>query len=700
MMSTVVSLSVAPPFRRWAMTRPAFALLWVVIVVLHIAGTVYPCLIATLYLYLPVHRPRAINNAELYSVTVNRRYYKPIAATYFFIACRHAYTLLEITYYSLRHRRLLFVRPLESKRVSPDNARPSAGSSRQSDGPTTLHCRAPIPVPLADAQRRMSSRLATFSGHAISSAKAVWLAFDVTDRNYDAVHIIREMVQTGLLSFQAYKTSYLVARPWMNNVLVTLLVVNCWSTPLIKRVFDAEVFRARLLGLVVNIVLDLVSYVVIPVTLFMPYYENAEVITNYSFNSFWYTDRWLMRVLTEWQMLFVTSFWDGVSKSLIGNSVARALRELPKLIKPPSPSTSKTQDRSPQSRPTHQRMTQTLQAPVTRPVVRYVASRVERVGRHALLVWGLFIFVVHLHAASHKQNPQCASQVRPWFAQRASCSLLEIDCQRNARVGDATDFDGALAQIDAEWLSYLIVRHCAHVEITPQLLALRNLMGLKVYNATLARWDEDAVLTQSRHPLMMFVFLVATNMTDFPRGLYATADFPHLLTDIEVCRSNLTTLPDALATVWPADLFLLLEQVDFDGFPPVLARLRARWLSLAMNHFTSLPAALFENPAIDWIKLNGNPLESLPETIQRKGNAVRYLFIERTDVSSLPLWIVPESMIELRAGGTPLCQALKTSTAPLDARQAQILRRANCTTPKDVGKLYHYPIMDEAVNNP
>ncbi|GLE00678.1 hypothetical protein PINS_up009466 [Pythium insidiosum] len=707
----------APLYRRCAVSRRVFRLLWLTIVLLHAAGAIYPCLIAGLYLYLPVHKPRVVNNAELYSVTVNRRYYKTIAATYFLIACRHGYTLVEIAYVSLRHRRLLLVAPItDSKRVTPSSTQQQqqqqSRDSQRYSGPRASDRVLALAPSLSRTQTRTSSRLATFSGHAISSAKAAWLAFDVTDRHYDAVHIVREVVQTALLSFQAYKTSYLVARPWMNNALVLLLVLNCWSTPLIRLALGADVFRARLLGLVAGVALDVVSYAVIPVTLFLPYYANAEVITNYSFNSFWYTDAWLMRVLTEWQMLFVTSLWDGISKALIGNSVARALRELPKLIRPPPVTIINARRRvalRPQQQPLHHRKTLTAQPVVVRPIVTLVASSLERVGRRMLLVWGLFVLIVHLHAASLAHNPQCASQVRPWFARRASCSLLEINCQRNARTGDARDVDAALAQVDAKWLSYLIVRHCAHVELTPQLLALHNLMGLKIYNATLARWDDDAALSQRHHPLMMFVFLVATNMSEFPRGLYAPPandQFPLLLTDIEVCRSNLSELPSALATVWPADLFLLLEELSLDTVPPVLSSLRARWLSLAMNRFTTLPAALFENPAIDWIKLNGNPINALPATIERNGGALRYLFIERTNVSSLPPWIVPESMFELRAGGTPLCQSLKSNSSsngartPLDPRQQQILRRANCTPPVDVGKLYHYPIMDEPVNNP
>ncbi|KAJ0390920.1 hypothetical protein P43SY_010811 [Pythium insidiosum] len=116
------------------------------------------------------------------------------------------------------------------------------------------------------------------------------------DRNYDTINAFREVIETTFLTHQAYRASYLVARPWINNTLVTLLVLN---------------------------LLDVVYYIVVPTVLFLPYYADFDVRW-YGFGpDLWFSTRWLVRAITEWQMLFVTSAWDAVSKLVIALSISR-----------------------------------------------------------------------------------------------------------------------------------------------------------------------------------------------------------------------------------------------------------------------------------------------------------------------------------------------------------------------------------------
>ncbi|KAJ0393474.1 hypothetical protein ATCC90586_003927 [Pythium insidiosum] len=657
---------------------------------------------AILFVYMPRHTPRIVAIAELYSLTVDRRFFPLIAAGYAVVASVHAGSLLEILVASLRSRSLRFSGSTSSTTSSSSRppATASPGSRAKFWALRWLPGRASTPECRASSFSRVHSYTA--------SVRVLVSAWSVTDPHYDTAHVVREVVETVLLSLQAHKASYLVAVPWMNHALAALLVLNCWSTPLIRRAFGrSRVFTARLLSLAVGVALGAVSFGVIPVALFLPYAADFDPALASFANRFWYTDRWLVGILNEWRMLFVTSLWDGVSRFLIAATLARSLRAMPSLLLRRRPRPRSRAKLHPQPQTQTQPQPQPLgpspsvlglkPTPAALPPPR--ATRLDRLGRGLLTLWGAVVVAVHLHAASHGANELCMTQVRPWFARRAACSLMEINCARDngAHVGDgrAADFDRAMASVDRQWVAFLIVRHCAHVELTPTFRELRNLQGVKLYNATLARWDADAALTQQHHPHAMLVFLVATNMTALPRGLLAR-DFPRRLMDIEICRSNLSTLPDAVADAWPRDLFLLLEDLQLAAVPDVVARLQPSSLSLAMNAFSTLPAALLEGPSLSWLQLNGNPLAALPADV-RVASPLQFLFLDGTRVAALPPWLDLSRVFRIQAAGTPLCDALRRDNRS-HALLSGVVRCPEAAA--DRRYLYNFPLADEERNNP
>ncbi|GLD97159.1 hypothetical protein PINS_up005842 [Pythium insidiosum] len=239
--------------------------------------------------------------------------------------------------------------------------------------------------------------------------------------------------------------------------------------------------------------------------------------------------------------------------------------------------------------------------------------------------------------------------------------------------------------------------------MTPIVQELKNMVGFKIYNSTISRWNTDAAITARHHTRIMFVFLAATNMTEFPRGLYDT-DFPSHLADIEICRSNLTTLPDSVADVWPPALFLLLEEVQFPVVPPVLGKLQPYFLSLSVNTFTSIPTFVLENPMLLFLKVGGNPLSSLPELTANDTIVppLGWLYVPQTNVSDVPSWLDIDAMVALDAHDTPLCTwlvALNSSSA-MDAKTEALKRRTRCRPLGGEFDMHHFPIALEQIINP
>jgi hypothetical protein len=149
---------------------------------------------------------------------------------------------------------------------------------------------------------------------------------------HGVVYVVRELVQTGIQTHQAYRLSALVARAWMSRVVVALLVLNCWAMPIILLSKHWSLGSTRLMCLLVNLALDFVAAIAFPVALFLPYYADFEPQGGDFSRSLWYTDVWLIQVINEWQLLFVVSFWDALTKYFIAFNIARSLRSNPRLL--------------------------------------------------------------------------------------------------------------------------------------------------------------------------------------------------------------------------------------------------------------------------------------------------------------------------------------------------------------------------------
>lgn len=257
------------------------------------------------------------------------------------------------------------------------------------------------------------------------------------------------------------------------------------------------------------------------------------------------------------------------------------------------------------------------------PLAALNSTRVERWGHRFLQLWGAVVLATHLHATTKAHPTNCTLHSYPWFVSKPTCSLLDLDCRSSDKLyehgGGAEVIDAIIQGVDTARVQHVVIRHCPKLEFPPSISRLPQLVGLKVRDSTIVNWNESTALTQARHPELRFLFLGDVNMSTMPEGMIAR-DFPARLRDIEMCRVNLTELPDNLDEIWPSDMFLLIEQFQFSKFPDVVLRLRANLLSLAFNNFTDVPHALLAMPYTETLILNGNPLVRLPSNSEVAAN--------------------------------------------------------------------------------
>ncbi|KAJ0391120.1 hypothetical protein P43SY_012100 [Pythium insidiosum] len=246
--------------------------------------------------------------------------------------------------------------------------------------------------------------------------------------------------------------------------------------------------------------------------------------------------------------------------------------------------------------------------------------RLGRMLNAVLVAWGAAVLALHSHASLvvwTQRDPGCLLDMQPW-AQTSYTRTLQS----------------------------LVVSNCPALEVPVSIPgdAFHNLIMLKLFNTTVARWGADAALNAARFPTLQQLLIVGT---------------------------NLTMLPMELATVWRGVSFLTLERnPQLKAVPPVVGKLKSLvYLSLHHNAVQSsgFPSSILAEAALFQLVLSHNAaLSVLPDSIGR-WPSFRMLDISYTNVSSLPeTWVSmknarnssswdPGEMILVQAPGTPLC---------------------------------------------
>ncbi|KAG1692143.1 hypothetical protein DVH05_025763 [Phytophthora capsici] len=276
-------------------------------------------------------------------------------------------------------------------------------------------------------------------------------------------------------------------------------------------------------------------------------------------------------------------------------------------------------------------------------------------------------------------------QVKPWFISDPACSLMVLDCYES-------NLTGVESEVIAQWSSFDPTT--CNFEMPEFLREFSNLKLLKFYNSTISRWTERAAVTQTHHPNLIMLFLVRVTLPDglLPAGMHAN-DFPKDLGDIEICHTNLQTLPDDIDTKWPQLASIYIEACNLTEVPASLARLAPYDLSLAMNPISKMPARLLEGGLV-FLHIGATAITKLPKNV-KDASALEQIRVDNTEISFFWDWIdpvienagavlsdVPTTVV---ASNTPYCSDLKrilnrtqtTFTAPQHQHQSQYVSDAS-----------------------
>ncbi|GAB9472402.1 hypothetical protein Gpo141_00009580 [Globisporangium polare] len=656
-------------------SRRSFALWWLTLLLLHVITGVFFGAAAIFYWHLEgTYFDYCLS---YYGITTGAHWYSTIAILLGAVALLHALAIIKMVGASVRYRSFAF----------------SSSKKRQRTGLK------------AHKNQQRKYRTTRFSSVASWLKRPVWSirlyhflcdrkgVFGVEGKHFHAILFTRELVETILQTIQAYHMSIYLSRMWLNRFYVGMLVLNCWSTALVHHLYKKNEAKKRLLCLVCDCALDLVASVAIPIAILATYYVSY-VSTGSLVDMFGtYDEAMFMQAVNELQMLFVVSWRDlgtrlvfslgliiamsDVKELLIGVYITNQVNPLsvtvpgtkPKAIAGPSYEDLLAPNNV-SVVPEGLARTELVQATVEESATAKKLNHLLTTLTHAsLVVLGVVILGVHVYAESHVDLIQCPFQVRPWGKAKHVCSLVLLNCYASGISGAKDEVDAQWRVVDLEATVRIQVRHCEAFEMPPMLQNFSQLQDIKVYNTTIASWNDDAAITTAHHPHLAMLFFVRMNMTDgeLPPGLLS-ADFPVTITDISFSVTNLRSLPSDLDTKWANAAALNFENGAFTAVPEALLRMKPIFLSFYGNPIRELPSELFETETIMFLHVGNSLVTSLPANVAFNSNAssLWYLYASNTSLSYFPAWLdgmvtaaLVSDRMSLFASDTPYCSQLE-----------------------------------------
>ncbi|GLE01904.1 hypothetical protein PINS_up010742 [Pythium insidiosum] len=473
--------------------------------------------------------------------------------------------------------------------------------------------------------------------------------------HFPVVFAVREALEVAAQCVQLYRSSELVTRPWISHVLVVLLALNCVAPLMLQRAFRGRLALERVVCLSVDVVLNIGASMVLPTIVFMPYARAFDLETFAFPMEMLYNNVAFTILVRENRALFAVSWSDGISKIIphvATLSTLRTLRDV--LLEARIVDVASSATASP-AHTTQEKATSTF--PLTRTMRRRrVIDALPSCLHVAFVVVSAIVVALHARAQLMPGRDTvvgCLQPVYPWFGTAYTCAIYEFNCYRR---GVESPPEHVLDALDRDSLAVLLFTHCPALRVPKAIRRFPELLGIQIVNATLAEWSVDASIDANAHARMTFLALVRVNLTALPDGVLQP--LPEALLDIEISVSNLTTLPDDLHERWHSLTVLYIEHAQLSAFPQTLTHLRVDDLSLAHQQITAIPELTQLRQNFFVLTLAGNPLQSLPDSIQPE-TTFGFVVLDETLLTSAPPWLFEQVLDYVNLFGTPLCTSAK-----------------------------------------
>ncbi|GMF25889.1 unnamed protein product [Phytophthora lilii] len=311
-----------------------FRLVWVLVITAHMLCAMFLLIFAATYYYLT--DPIMGYYVHLWAPETGNLHYELYAMVCASIYFLHLSRMLQLGYYSIRECRLSFKRSKKPTITHIENiaTKPAkAGSSYQQ-------------------QRR--DYIMEYRHHIallVRPAKEAWAAlfsqvglFGVENQHFLTVFIVRELLELSTQTYQAYQFSRFLPRAWLSTLLVSMLLINCWSTLAVQHFLGNKPALERVVALSADAAICMAMSVVVPCLLVAPY-ANSMDTANSSFKDpdQLYDPVFITRLVLGFQLTFASGLKDFAAKVIpqlalymalvtIGSLITRPPKQIPVAI--------------------------------------------------------------------------------------------------------------------------------------------------------------------------------------------------------------------------------------------------------------------------------------------------------------------------------------------------------------------------------
>lgn len=344
----------------------------------------------------------------------------------------------------------------------------------------------------------------------------IWRSFGIRGQYFQAGNLIREVIETVVITMSAYSSSCTISNVFINQGYGVLIAINCFVPTLLNHVFRGRnPTLERLVCVFTDMILDLVWDTLFPIVMFLPYVRLYQISNTTAYVAPPNAEKEVERML----VLSTSSFIQTIFPFLSSLANLRAIKQI---------------------------MSETKATPVYVGSVRLskflsltdlklkdgdvvVSSRHGTFTRlhhwiHRLMfLYGIVILVIsacasNLVSRSDESLYQCSHRMYPWLTLKEACAVRTIACTTAGFEGRAKEITCALSSFDEFTLSSLELANCSQLEIPVAIRHFSHINTLVISNSHLHDWSMNASVTAENFPSIQTVMLYSVTTVNEPVG--------------------------------------------------------------------------------------------------------------------------------------------------------------------------------------
>lgn len=512
-------------------------------------------------------------------------------------------------------------------------------------------------APSTETPHKVPHRLVSTARRPIrqfSAFYAIGRSFGVSGRYFHAGNLIRNLVETVLLTITAYSSSQTISDVGVNLIYGALIAINCFLPALFDRAFRRRnPLAERLACGFMDLIMDFVWGIGIPFLVFLPYirlYQLSQASSSTYVSP--------PNVEQEVERILVLSTASLIQAIVPFLSTLVNLRGIKQVLTKARPAKVYAGDLTTAAI----EPSAVTDSVITKQGDDTASQRLVRWAQGLLIAYGVAMLVISICATGLVSRQReislydCSHPVYPWLVSKQACTGRTIECPAVGIEGRAEEIASALDSFDESTMMSLVLSQCSQLEIPSTITRFSQMRRVTILNSQLLEWSTSASAADF-HSLRTVVIMNVTLARE-PVGL-TRVQLPISLEWIYLSHVDVSLFIDDLGQNWKDLRYFYCDACNLTRVPAIVRTMRRlRQFSSSGNAIHSINETQFAaSIQLSDIWLDGSPLAILPDWLWRMSSSLNDFSFQSTAIAHVPSWVNDFSNLNLRMHGygIPLC---------------------------------------------